>query len=291
MRMHRLLLVLVSASLLAACSESNGHELLVNVRTSLVPGPEFNRVVIDLMTTGAVSDRVVVQAEAVAFFGRPFARGAGVATLPNVASGDYTVRATLYRPDGTRLVEQRLRFQLEGNQAVTLYLDRECVDVECPSPGGSAALAACLQGTCVDPRCNPDDPSTREFCPGVTFCNTSAECGAVAPCATNVCASGLCIAEPLETGEGACADGLWCDPAATENACQLVPDSTLPGDAGTPDLGVCGTICFLDGNVCETGYWNCDAGGEPVCTGFVFAPAGTSCGGGGVCDGAGTCNG
>jgi hypothetical protein len=288
--MRTVFFALVALLALSACSSSPEHKLDVQIVTGLVGGAEFNRVKTEVFRTRGDSNYVVTEAEAVAYFGPAYARGVRVASFPALPSGDYTVRVTLVRPNGLKLIEQPLRFMLENDFVARVYLDRGCVGVECPNPGGSAALAACLGGSCVDPRCNPEDPSTLEYCPS-TLCENDSQCENAAACATSYCASGVCITEPIASGEGACAEGEWCNPEATENACQDVPDSTLlESDAGV-DGGnaLCGRICQGTPTACVTGFfWDCE-GGEPVCTPFIFAPSGTGCGEG-ECDGRGVCS-
>jgi hypothetical protein len=271
------------------CSSSaSTAELEVRVVTGIVPGPEFNRIETQILRADGRIETVVARAEAAAHFGLSYSRGMAVATFPDIPKGESVIRVRAYTPQGTRLVEQVLSTRVEGERSVTLYLDRACIAVECPSPGGSAALAACLAGECTDPRCDPSDPATREFCPDVRFCNLASDCPAVAECAERSCVDGVCVETPRAEAEGGCEGGLWCNPAATESACQDVPESTLPVEA--PDAGTaCGTICFIGGNPCTTGYWSCDDAGAAECVGFVFAPAGTSCGTGNVCDSQGAC--
>jgi hypothetical protein len=273
--------------LFAACASDERPVLNISALTGIVPGIEFDRVVTELVVNVQGSERSVARAESVATPGLSYARGFDIAEFPGLPAGEYTVRVTL-RSKGRDVVVQRRSFRFgELDLSVRVVLDRDCIDVACPGAGGSAALSACLQGICVDPRCDPADASTHQYCSTVEFCGPSSECDAVAACATNNCIGNFCITESLASGPNACAEGLWCNPAATGDACQSIPTEAV-GDGGAPaDLGVCGLVCFVDGNECLTGYWEC-ASGTPVCTGFVFEPSGTSCDDG-VCDGAGNC--
>lgn len=284
------LLSVLAIAFAAGCGDGNGTELRVRVVTGLVPGPEFNRTETLIMRPQASGDAIAQRAESVAHFGMAFARGVEVANFPNAPTGDVLILVRAFTPQGDVLLEQRLRTELTGNRTVTLFLDRACIAVTCPSPGGSANLNACLAGQCVDPRCDPTDESTREFCPNVTFCNLPSECSPVADCAEQLCIEGVCVTEQLAAGtsDEACEDGLWCNPVGGDEACAPVPDSTLAQDAGA-DAAVCGTICFAPGDPCSIGYWACDGDAGPVCAGFVFMPSGTSCGNGGTCDSAGLC--
>lgn len=282
---------LVVVLVLAACSEHTGHSLTVHVITGLVPGPEFNRLETDVFRASADEQRAIDHADTDAFFGLPYARGQDVAKFAGLASGELVVRVRAYTPQGVRLAEQNVRMTLSSDSQITLYLDRACANVQCPAPAGSATLTACFGGQCADPRCNPDDVSTRQYCPPIDFCNAASECPAVAACAAQQCISGLCVPEQIAATEAnACADGLWCNPDAAENACQMTPTSTLTQDGGI-DAGIrCGTICFQSNDACSIGYWECADGGAPTCSSFIFATAGTSCGEtGNVCDGRGTC--
>lgn len=281
-------------SILSACSDS--PTLVVSVATGLVPGPEFTVVLTDVVSA---SDTEVGHAFAEARFGDSFSRGRQVASFDVAEAGEFVVRVRLLRANGTFLIERRVRVNVTGDYALVVHLTRDCLGVECPAPGGSAALTECLHGQCVDPRCAP--PS-REFCPEVLFCNDASECSATAACADAVCTTGIC---EEEITIDACATGAYCNP---DVGC--LPFVEEMGDGGMPmtdagmldaDVGVdgsvvdasdggivCNTVCTPEADPCYVGYWEC-SGESPVCARLVPKRSGTDCGDGLVCDAVGAC--
>lgn len=309
------LLLCVCMSSALGCSDDGGT-LAVEVRTSLVPGPEFAIVETDILesraaTAGAAALR---QASAVASFGEHYVTGKRVAEFEHVGAGELTVRVRLMTPDSRRLLERRVHVSMpEGDTAFVLvvHMSRECVDVVCPNEGGDASLSECLGGRCVDPRCNP--PEGTEFCPAELFCNAASDCGATSSCAMAECVDGLCEASALE---GACSSNEWCDPTTTggcvpfemdagtmdagvlDATVDAAPDATLVdasvdlsmADSSRPDAGpVCGTICVSESDPCRFDAWDCESG-TPVCPGRMQRPTGAHCGVGSVCSDFGTCD-
>jgi hypothetical protein len=275
---------LSSASLgfVALGCASESASLIVEARTGLVPGPEFASVETDVLRIEDGSSEVLVRsATAIARHGQPFVSGRRVAELEGIGSGTYVVRVSLIRPDGrTVLVRRSTAVVLEAGRrrVVRVVLDRGCVTVECPTAGGSPALSECLGGRCVDPRCEPPDPT---HC-GELFCNTDADCPGGPSCAEARCLDGVCELVEREEGDAACPDGTWCSVEA--GVCRPLGSGA---DAGADGSLQCGTLCSGAPGSCEVGYWDCSTG-TPVCQSFLRRPAGTTCEGG-VCDARGEC--
>ncbi len=189
---------------LPACASEPAGVVTVDVRTGLVAGPEFRTVTVEVFQRGeSPADNRLVYEEVRASAGDDYARGQRVSELL-VPAGVHLITVRLLRPDRRLLVSlsQLVSVQDGGSRVAVFRLTRDCVgDVVCPSPGGSAALTECLAGHCVDPRCEPPDPT---YCPDVVFCNGDADCGAIAACAINRCSEGICVEEPIA---GACAEG------------------------------------------------------------------------------------
>lgn len=309
-------LLLLLGVALAACSDSS-PSLTVRVATSLVPGPEFAHVEVDIIDNATATSGVsaIRHSDATASFGEAYADGKQVASFEGVGAGELTVRVRLLQPDGSRLLERRVRVTISSdtpNYVLVVHMSRECVSVECPNPAGDSALTECLAGQCVDPRCNPP---AAEFCPASIFCNSVADCGPVASCAQMACVDGICESS---TRENACDAAEWCDPDVTAGCTPFVavdagvpdagmmdmgsdamedagvmdagiPDAFMP-DSPTVDSGpVCGTICASETDPCRFDYWDCSSG-TPTCAGRMQRPTGTSCGVGLVCDIYGYCN-
>lgn len=308
---RKMWLLALCAVVLAACGGDNGGSLLsVSVATGLVPGHEFNSVLTDVTRLDGDGSTLPPR-EARVVFSDGFARGKGVAEFDNLSPGRYSVFVRLLRLDGTILVSRRVQIELVADFNLVVHLTRDCVGVVCPAPAGSPALSECLSGTCVDPRCNPPDPT---FCPDITFCVADADCPATASCATGVCTLGVCEADP---NASACTPPSYCNPDPVSGGCVMPVvvdggvDAAVDADAGTdagddasmlPDLSmpmedagevdasmpegdagpICGTICTSEADPCVFGYWDCSEA-TPVCTEINFKPAGSTCGGGRTC--------
>lgn len=285
-----ILCALLVLALLSACGD-DGVTLSVRVATGLVPGPEFSSATSELFenTPAIESARSLRQQVTVAAFGQPYARGYVVADFPGVPPGTYIVRVTLHRPNGTDLIQRKMRVTIADNYILTMALTRDCVDVVCPSPGGSAAFSECLAGRCVSPDCNP--PTDSEACGEVVFCNQASECAETSSCAERNCFEGICHPQPIEN---ACSDTQWCDPDVGDG-CVPYPrvDAGVP-DAGMPDAGddadviACGRTCTPTDDPCSGGYWDCTAE-TPVCARIGQRPVGTICADGRACNAAGEC--
>lgn len=245
----------------------------VDVRTGLVPGPEFSTVRLDVFESSPIgAHNLLERRERPAVVGEDFATGIRVAEL-DLPPGDYRIRVQLLRADLRVLIGFTRLVTVDAGEArfETIPLTRDCVgEAVCPLPGASAALSECLAGQCVDPRCEPPDP---EFCGGLVFCTADAECAAEAECATSRCIDGLCTPQAIE---GACGTTEFCDP---QDGCTDVRSvmTEIP----------CGEFCEMD---CVAGIWSCTPSGA-TCEVVSFKDAGVACGPGsaGTCDGAGAC--
>ncbi|MBK8172994.1 MAG: hypothetical protein IPK60_22040 [Sandaracinaceae bacterium] len=262
--------LLLCMSALPACTSPTAA-VHVRVVSDLVPGVQFSRVMTTLYADAAGQARPRDASEARARFGLNYANGHDVATFA-LELGTYRVRASLLQGDGRVVVERDVLVNVAGDTVVTMHLTRECVDVVCPAPGGSAELSTCVAGRCVDPRCSLTSP---EFCSGISFCNNTSACAATAPCAEPICDEGFCLARSLAN---ACDETEWCNPEPGVG-CQ-----SLNG----PHDNACGTICTMPGEPCRFGYVRC-AASSVECAELGARPAGTSCGTDRICDGEGLC--
>ncbi|MBK8170384.1 MAG: hypothetical protein IPK60_08550 [Sandaracinaceae bacterium] len=254
----------------AACSQDSG-QLEVQVVTGLVPGAEFASVETYLASRSAAGFETRIDSvEAVAHFGNDFAHGRRVAAF-NPRSGEYLVRVVLRRRDGSVLVSQATAVSFLSDYVLRVHITRDCVGVVCPGAGGSE-LIACLNGQCVDPRC---DDQHRAYCPSVYFCHATSECRPSAACAVSECDEGICTET---SAPNACEDSEWCEPKL--GCTSLIEE---PSDGPT-----CGTICGRTTSECRASYWNCD-GAAPVCTPLLSLAPGTECGEESVCDLVGAC--
>lgn len=300
--------VVFFASLVLALVPSCGSGSRVNIEvvTGLVPGPEFAYVVTEMYPPGDDSQGLVrvLHAEAVSRFRDEYLRGHRVASFDGIPQGEQTVRVSLLRPDRTLLVSQEIALTVNAATVLArIRVDRDCVAVECPT-AASPGATACYGGHCADPRCNPTDPSTFEFCGSLRFCNADADCPMPAACATRHCVEGNCAADPYvpTTPADACGGSEWCDPT---NGCATLPGdapadagldaSMLGGDGavgdagGGGDAGVCyQTICENPAYPCFYSYVDC-ASPTQDCVPFVRRETGSSCGGTSICSSSAVC--
>lgn len=279
-------------SMLVACSVREPR-LQVQVVTGIVPGAQFTSVRAQLFTGSTLDGSLVGvdSAERPATFGDDFLHGISVADFANVGRGTRTVAVSLVRSDLSVVIQRRVTVQVSDDFVLRVHITPNCIGVVCPSPGGSAGFSECLDGECVDPRCNP--PSATEFCGSSVFCNASDECEVTASCAQPTCLEGVCDALPIPA---ACNEGEFCDPQSA-TGCEPVPVA-VP-DAGVVDGGddggmpmvdsgpACGSICVDPSNVCLYGTLDCSSG-TPTCN-ATLERTGVPCGTGQVCGLRGTC--
>jgi hypothetical protein len=237
------------AGLCLACSACDDapRSLTVDVQTDLVPGAELGALSVELFEgslprgSGATRARTVLVTPS-SDEATSYQRGRRVAELAGLPRGTYTVRVVGRRlappgeplDAGLLLVERRVVVLLDGDRVVRVVLGARCVGVTCPGPGEDDARTQCLNGACVDPRCDPSDPREAGLCctgPGcgrTALCATDADCLAPA-CAEARCLEGACVAVDRE---GACGDAEYCDRSAA--ACLPLPGAPI-ADAGPPD--------------------------------------------------------
>jgi len=256
-RSHIAALSVAAAMVLAGCPDE-GVSLTVDLQTGLIPGREFGFASVELESSA--TPRVVGRAVENGAVG--YREGVRFATFDGLAPGVYTVRGFLRRapapgapPDGAAiLVERRVVTSLSNDRVITIALSSDCIAVECPAPAGSAAFSECLNGRCVDPRCDPGDPSTHDAyccdatvddCSRPTVCGADDDCEPITSCVGVQCIAGACI----EQAEDSCPDGSYC--SRTTLTCEGAPATTdagvldAPLDAADPCFGLtCPFACF-----------------------------------------------
>lgn len=193
-----MLRALALALVLAAGCSSDGR-LLVDVRTDLVPGVEFDRVVVDVGGSSGGDSRA-------ASLGDDFVAGVRVADI--AGSGEVRFEARLERR-GVVIAQRPAQVRVSGTVGVTLTISRDCRGVACPT-GGDPTAEACVGGACVDPSCTEETPDACE-----PECELASDCPTGATCATPVCRGGVCLLAP-----SACADSEYCDP---DGGCLPIP--------------------------------------------------------------------
>lgn len=171
-----------------------------------------------------------------------------VAELRDLPRGIYTVHVLARRPgdggpeSGAVLIERCVVTTLTNDRVLRVPLTTDCINVRCPAPAGSPAFTECLAGRCVDPRCDPDDPTTVELCcdrsmlgalcdTEPTLCRASTDCAPPRGCfGAASCEDGVCV----EPADDTCDDAHYCD--ATTEIC--TPIAGPPADGGPRDGGM-----------------------------------------------------
>ena len=262
--MMRSLVPALTVVLLAGCPDGPEATLTVRIQTGLRAEHEV-RYADAALVAGAracreVDDfadgREIVATDQAALVDGSFT----VREIADLAPGVYTVRARVRRPppdaggdpeDGATLLTRCVTVSITGSRVLRIPLTSDCVNVECPAPAGSAAFSECLAGRCVDPRCDPDDPSTAELCcdrallgdacdDDPTLCRSSEDCEATIACAgTPSCEASVCV-EPVED---TCSEGTYC--SAESNRCDPEGGSVV-ADAGPVDAGLAPSDAGID---------------------------------------------
>ena len=217
----------VLALTLGACRSGGEASLVVDVRTDLVPGVEFDGV--RTLASGRSDDRLADGSQ-------PWFEGVRVAEFGDLSPGELTLTLEV-RSAGEVVVRRPLAVRLvRGVNAVTVAITRSCLNVRCPT-GDDPTATACLGGRCVDPSCTDE---TLDACFERPLCTSDESCPAAASCAVPRCVAGSCsyAARP-----GTCVPSEYCDP---EEGCRprMATDAGLDAgimdggtDAGLPDMG------------------------------------------------------
>lgn len=192
-------------ALLVVCACGGGSDsgsLRIDAVTDLVPGVEFDTVLVELERAAPSTTRWTVS--------QTWETGTRVAQIESLAPGTYTGTVSLaYMSD--IVLSRPFTVAIRDDVADTIILDRSCVGVECPDATGPAAIA-CLGGRCVDPACLD---GTQPACPPTPVCTVAAECTARDGCVTATCAGAACL------GLNACGADEYCSP--TSGVCEPNP--------------------------------------------------------------------
>jgi hypothetical protein len=223
---------LVVALACAGC-DGGGVELLVDMKTDLVPGLEFARVRTE-DTIGAGTPREATMA---VLGDEDFIEGERIAEFRDLANGEALVRVSLIDRAGEVVLQRTAAARIERTYAMTLVLTRSCQEITCPEPGGDLELTSCSLGRCTSPACTTGAAE----CPAE--CGEDSECRASAACAIGKCIDGACFEAGIHER---CQANEFCD----------------------PDVGCVPRLVLEDGAVCEaSSETRCDDGEDEDCDG------------------------
>ncbi len=252
--------VWLTAAWLAAAWSCTGQEttaeIVVNLRTDLVPTEEFDRVTLALFSKDGIDtgqrQSIVVDTES-------FIPGRRLTELQGIAPGDYLLEVQLDDESADRPVSKRpVLVTVSESVSVTVPITRSCLNILCEPQldGEEPRLTACLGGRCVDARCTLEENASceeRATCDASKNTATGNEdCPVTSACAVSECILGSCWARPRDPEDGgACdADREWCAPEvgcfdvgtspSTNPASTSCDDGVQNGD----EVGIdCGGTC------------------------------------------------
>jgi len=232
---HLVITLQLAAVMAAGCSDEQ-HDVLVELRTDLVPGVEFVAVRTSMDEPVRLDDRSAV-------FGDDYLTGQRVAELIGVPAGDRRISVRLIDAGGALVAERRVRLTFSEDLGVTVLVTRDCEGLACgvgqTCVGGRCTSEQCLEGV-ADEQCAAPE------------CTADADCISMSACAIPTCSEGLCL-----YAAGACGPSEYCDVAA---GCRPLPDGpprecgTLPPTCGAlADESCCTSVgvpggTFLRGN-------------------------------------------
>jgi len=183
--------------LLGSCT-SDRVELLVDLRTDLIPGREFTVVETTLEREGGDA---VEDGERGLVSGEDTVAGVRIAEFSDLKPGRYRAVVRL-RYESDVVIERPVDLELRESFAVTVLITRDCRNIACDDPGREA----CLQGQCVAAGCAPE---SSDLCPDAT-CIADSDCPELASCAARSCADGACLYRAA--APAVCEEGTYCDP-------------------------------------------------------------------------------
>ncbi len=288
-------LAAVAAVLVTPSCEPSGLTLTVRIQSGIRAGQEAEHAEVRLYpgTTACPGDAPPAEVRGLALETSQqdqLARGLlTAAELGGLRPGIYTVHARLRggrtragapRDAGVVLAERCIVLSLSSDRVLRVPLTTDCVGVSCPATDGTPEFDQCLQGRCVDPRCDLDDPATSELCCDRALlgsvCDAPAPCQAASDCAptlgcagTPTCEGSVCI-EPAEDrcGEGeycsartgGCEPAVqWADAGLARDAAAGGPDAAQALDAADVTSSPCATCDPLHAS-CDGTRCTCDPG-------------------------------
>ena len=215
---------------LAACGSNEPGDLVVTVKTDLLPGFDFTEVRAEILDV-AITNEPLQMVRASTAEHPLYLSGRDLAVFRGVAADRATVRVTVLAGEAV-LVERSVVAPIAhgGASAVTVLATRDCRGVSCPGAGDPTAASECLSGACVEATCTPETPLT---CPAAR-CGRDSDCpDSPVVCGLARCIDGSCL---FAADESLCGRGQRCD---LDLGCLgSVPDSGTGADAGiSPDAG------------------------------------------------------
>ena len=217
--------------LVAAGCTPDSVRLVIDLQSDLAPGAEVFAVRLELLEDAVTLDPVSLDREA------PLADpGVRIAEFDGLLpSARRTVRLTALDLRGEPITFQDVAVSHRTDRVVTVVLTRDCLGIECPGAGESAATR-CLGARCIEPDClSGNEPS----CPDPE-CTADTDCTAASACITPRCVAGTCLESEAES---ACDANTFCNP---EQGCVPTPVLLSDDDCPEPEPYVVEPPCSTD---------------------------------------------
>ncbi len=251
-------------------------EVSIDLKTDLLPGPEFDSAHIYL---GRSLLGVVTFDRGEFGVGDSVRDGVRLIDVDDISADRHSLSVELHDVNGV-VASREVSVLVDRDLALIVVITRDCREAMCPGDG-SPRDVSCLGGRCVPPECVT---GFEESCPPAE-CRMDTDCPLAAPCAVPRCDSAVCFLIP---NHSLCDFGEYCDP---NDGC--LPEGEMEADAGmdasmdagvdamvdaaedvapdiTEDVGP-DPLCGLDCNPgpCAAGKYDC-SGGSPVCVPETF---------------------
>ncbi len=192
--------------LLSSCTPQP-VEVLIDLKTDMVPGVEFSSVRTELFGSIPPAEAMASEDHTRVLRvdrGQVWDTAMRIADLSGIAPGRYYARVRL-ETEGETVLQRLALLTIRETSIFTVTMTRDCRGVMCPAADGDPTTTACLGGRCVNPRCTEETP---EYCPDPA-CSSDADCASTVACASARCVSGACLA----LGDDAlCDPDAWCRP-------------------------------------------------------------------------------
>lgn len=223
--------VLACLGCLVGCG-GDGTFLIVDLRTDLVPGVEFETAEIEVedSETFETLGRATIRVDR----DTPTLEGFRAARI-ELGKGERTVWATLLDRDRRVVIARVARVSVRGALATTIALTRDCRGVDCESTG--SAPQACVAAMCVDARCTEQ---SLEFCEET--CSADTDCSAAASCAEGRCVEGTCY---FAGDDSMCGSDEYCN--AEDGCAEVMSMSDASVDAAIDAASDAGVDAAVEG--------------------------------------------
>ncbi len=218
------------------CASPSPGVLIVDVKTDLVPGVDFDLATLSVDRgdrSRPASFEVGALEPETAWF-----EGVRVAEVTGLPPGRNTTLDVVLSLAGVPIVRRTVLVRVSGTTAITILITRDCVGVGCPEG------TSCFGGVCAVPQCVEGGEAGCD----VVECASAEDC----PAAPGGCAVAACVRRVCLFVDPVCPAGQYCDielgcdwigepppPACVEGLCHICVDGV---ETAPVDDAACGEI-------------------------------------------------